>query len=288
MPTPTIYDKFNKTLKPEDFPSYEAWKKSYHGPDNGSNYSYAAYERDKSRRLMQAQQIMQTRQEAAKWDRLETRLGSPQNVDYWTPNNIRSSRNGTLNFPQSTNYQQPTVWYNGNMPTSQSNINANNQQPTVWYNGTTDVEQNQNNANVRPQTVSNTTPAPAVALPKQTTTTRAKSVITTKPNDTVASIWTRVTGLPWKAAKELGLSDGSYATNIEILKGLKSGKITKESIAALQEAKNATPYESAPETYSMPAQPTIERPTLPISEPTDMTPPSERKLQMAAYGGWFY
>lgn len=266
MPTPTIYDKFNRTGKVEDFPSYETWKRSYHGPDNGSNYSYAAYERDKSRRLIQAQQIMQTRQEAAKWDRLEARLGSPQNVDYWTPNNIRSYRNGTLNFPQSTNYQQPTV----------------------WYNGTTDIEQNQNNTNVRPQTINNTAPAPAVASPKQTTATRAKSVIATKPNDTVASIWTRVTGLPWKAAKELGLSDGSYATNIEILKGLKSGKITKESIAALQEAQNATPYESAPETYSMPAQPTVERPTLPISEPTDMTPPSERELQMAAYGGWFY
>lgn len=116
----------------------------------------------------------------------------------------------------------------------------------------------------------------------------SKPVVQTKKGDTVASIWTRVTGLPWKAAKELGLSDGSYAANIEILKGLKSGQITKESIAALQEAQNATPYEPALEPKPMPAQPTIERPTLPISEPADMTSPSERELQMAAYGGWFY
>lgn len=116
----------------------------------------------------------------------------------------------------------------------------------------------------------------------------SKPIVQTKKGDTVASIWTRVTGLPWKAAKELGLSDGSYAANIEILKGLKSGQITKESIAALQEAQNATPYEPAPETYSMPTQPTIERPNLPISESTDTTSPSEREMQMAAYGGWFY
>lgn len=135
------------------------------------------------------------------------------------------------------------------------------------------------------------TPAPSsqkTTVSNTNNSNTSKPIVQTKKGDTVASIWTRVTGLPWKAAKELGLSDGSYAANIEILKGLKSGQITKESIAALQEAQTATPYEPAPEPKSIPAQPTIERPTLPISESTDTTSPSEREMQMAAYGGWFY
>lgn len=289
MPTPTIYDKFNKTGKVEDFPSYEVWKKAFHGPNNGTNYTYSAYERDKSRRVSQVKQQLLAKQEASKWDSLERRLGIPTNVDYYYgANTLKSSRNGTAPMPPNSQYPQPSVWYNGvvpnaltrNVQTTQDVIQA--RRNGIWNDRLVPEEDMATNP------LENNSTVPSQKVKQTSNSNTQKAAIKVNQGDTVASIWTRVTGLPWKAAKELGLSDGSYAANIEILKGLKSGQITKESVAALQETQNATPYEPAPETYSMPAQPTIERPTLLINEPADTTSPSEKEMQIAAYGGWFY
>lgn len=53
---------------------------------------------------------------------------------------------------------------------------------------------------------------------------------------TVSEVFRDVTGLPWSEAKKLGLTDGSYTQNIQLLRDLKSGKITKSSIDSMREA----------------------------------------------------
>lgn len=75
-------------------------------------------------------------------------------------------------------------------------------------------------------------------------TPKTGTAVAAKPGETVAAMWTRVTGLPWKTAKEMGLTDGSYAQNIEILKGLKSGSITKDSIYSRIANQAVTPAET--------------------------------------------
>lgn len=56
--------------------------------------------------------------------------------------------------------------------------------------------------------------------------------------ETVAQMWTRLTGTPWKTAKELGLTDGSYESNIKVLKDLKAGQYTKDYVSGLVAHKN--------------------------------------------------
>lgn len=56
--------------------------------------------------------------------------------------------------------------------------------------------------------------------------------------ETVAAMWTRLTGTPWKTAKELGLTDGSYESNIKVLKDLKAGQYTKDYVSGLINYKN--------------------------------------------------
>ena len=56
-------------------------------------------------------------------------------------------------------------------------------------------------------------------------TTKPKPT-TTKPKPagkTVSQLWTEKTGLPWSEAKKQGMSDGSYASNVALMKKLKSG-----------------------------------------------------------------
>lgn len=53
---------------------------------------------------------------------------------------------------------------------------------------------------------------------------------------TVSELWREITGLNWSEAKNLGLTDGSYSKNIQLMRDLKSGKITKSSINSMREA----------------------------------------------------
>lgn len=53
---------------------------------------------------------------------------------------------------------------------------------------------------------------------------------------TVSELWRDVTDLPWSEAKKFGLTDGSYSKNIQLMRDLKSGKITKQSINSMREA----------------------------------------------------
>lgn len=157
-----------------------------------------------------------------------------------------------------------------------------------------------------------TSGAPVSAPSASTTTTTQKSVLpaSATKGKTVSEIWTSVTGLPWKAAKEMGLTDGSYAQNIEILKGLKSGRINKDYINGLangegvitEEANYApgayTPTIAVPEARPfgyVPVQaepramePELRRADLPagiVYDGVDMTAPTEREANMAAKGG---
>lgn len=82
------------------------------------------------------------------------------------------------------------------------------------------------------------TPKPDLSTPKKENDNggSSKSVTkstTPKQGETVAQMWTRITGLSWKTAKELGITDGSYANNIEILRAMRRGEITKDSVMSL-------------------------------------------------------
>ncbi len=72
------------------------------------------------------------------------------------------------------------------------------------------------------------TPKPAVKKP----TTPAK---TTAPAKTVSQLWTEKTGTSWAEAKKQGLSDGSAASNMALMKKLQSGSVNKETIAAMKD-----------------------------------------------------
>lgn len=58
----------------------------------------------------------------------------------------------------------------------------------------------------------------ATSKPKPATKTPAKPAA-----KTVSQLWTEKTGLPWSEARKQGLSDGSAASNIALMKKLKSG-----------------------------------------------------------------
>lgn len=151
--------------------------------------------------------------------------------------------------------------------------------------------------------------SPRTATPPASTQ-RTGTAVAAKPGETVAAMWTRVTGLPWKTAKEMGLTDGSYARNIEILKGLKSGRINKDYINGLANGEGVTTEEAsyAPGAYTptiavpearpfgyVPVQaepramePELRRADLPagiVYDGVDMTAPTEREANMAAKGG---
>lgn len=77
--------------------------------------------------------------------------------------------------------------------------------------------------------------------PTSTTETTQQPVLkpqTQHRGETVAQMWTRLTGTPWKTAKELGLTDGSYESNIKVLKDLKAGQYTKDYVSGLVADKN--------------------------------------------------
>ena len=62
----------------------------------------------------------------------------------------------------------------------------------------------------------------ATSKPKPATKTPAKT--STKPAaKTVSQLWVEKTGTPWSEAKKQGLSDGSAASNMALMKKLKSG-----------------------------------------------------------------
>lgn len=63
----------------------------------------------------------------------------------------------------------------------------------------------------------------------------AQQNVSKKPK-TVSELWREITGLNWSEAKKLGFTDGSYSKNIQVMRDLKSGKITKSSINSMREA----------------------------------------------------
>ncbi len=66
-----------------------------------------------------------------------------------------------------------------------------------------------------------TTPKPTVKpTPKPTAKTPTKPATSAK---TVSQLWTEKTGLPWSEAKKQGMSDGSAASNMALMKKLQSG-----------------------------------------------------------------
>jgi hypothetical protein len=67
-----------------------------------------------------------------------------------------------------------------------------------------------------------TTPKPTVKpTPKPAAKTPAKPAASGK---TVSQLWTEKTGLPWSEAKKQGMSDGSAASNMALMKKLQTGK----------------------------------------------------------------
>lgn len=103
-----------------------------------------------------------------------------------------------------------------------------------------------------------TTPKPVTKTPASTTTkpgTGAKPAATTKPGTgkptpkptpkpavkapvaatkpaakTVSEVWKEKTGMSWSEAKKQGLSDGSAKSNMELMKKLQSGAVSKDSL----------------------------------------------------------
>lgn len=70
-----------------------------------------------------------------------------------------------------------------------------------------------------------TSDAPAKTTPAKPTPTKA-------PAKTVAQVWKEKTGKDWSEAKSLGLSDGSAASNMALLKKLKSGSLTNSDMSS--------------------------------------------------------
>jgi hypothetical protein len=56
--------------------------------------------------------------------------------------------------------------------------------------------------------------------------------VTKAPAKTVSQIWKEKTGKDWSEAKKLGLSDGSAASNMALLKKLKSGSLTNSDLSS--------------------------------------------------------
>lgn len=79
-------------------------------------------------------------------------------------------------------------------------------------------------------------PAPKSEEKKVSNTTAPKT-----GGKTISQIWTEKTGMPWAEAKKQGVSDGSAASNMKLLKDLKAGKYDKkESIDRLPTKKVST------------------------------------------------
>lgn len=70
-------------------------------------------------------------------------------------------------------------------------------------------------------------PKPAAKTPAKTPAKPAAK--------TVSQLWTEKTGTSWSEAKKQGLSDGSFASNMALMKKLQSGSINKETIAAMKD-----------------------------------------------------
>lgn len=138
--------------------------------------------------------------------------------------------------------------------------------------------------------------ATATSSPTAKTSAKEAPVVSTKKGDTVASVWTSVTGMPWKKAKELGLTDGSYANNIEILRGLKSGRITKDSVNAMMNGEGVTTEQAsyAPGYYPAPtiAVPAADASMIGASEPVPEAAPVMESgtpyTRAMSYGGRIY
>lgn len=123
-------------------------------------------------------------------------------------------------------------------------------------------------------------------------TNNVKSKVPAKQGETVAAMWSRITGLPWKKAKELGLTDGSYAANIDVLKNLKNGNYTKESINALVNKQysdyDGPVYRAEPEVEDVPVDAGFYSEPPEILDMYDPVYPSNYDNHMAAYGGRFF
>lgn len=215
MPTPYSYDrrypsqaerdlfaKFNRTGRASDYPTYEQWKSVY----TSNNWNRDLYNRQRRIKLGETQSAENTSSS------MPIGINNPYFAStlpsYPSMNGfgIRPSTGIGLSLDR---YSQGNT---GNAASQETTRPATNPRYSEGFMMHGD------------RTTASATPSP--------TTASQKSVLpaSTTKGKTVAEIWTSVTGLPWKAAKEMGLTDGSYAQNIEILKGLKSGSITRDSI----------------------------------------------------------
>lgn len=77
--------------------------------------------------------------------------------------------------------------------------------------------------------------------PKKEAPKKQNKVQTDAPKpttETVRKLWTDKTGMAWSEAKNLGLSDGSLNSNLSLMKKLKSGSITKDSVKEMKTRKD--------------------------------------------------
>lgn len=87
--------------------------------------------------------------------------------------------------------------------------------------------QNKLNARVVYDYEKKKTPEPKKSESKTVTKAPVKT-----PAKTVSQIWKEKTGKDWSEAKKLGLSDGSAASNMALLKKLKSGSLTNSDLSS--------------------------------------------------------
>jgi hypothetical protein len=76
--------------------------------------------------------------------------------------------------------------------------------------------------------------------PKSTTPKVTTPAKTSTPS--VSELWKQKTGTSWSEAKKQGLTDGSAAANIALMKKLKSGSINKNTIKSDKAARNMEPF----------------------------------------------
>jgi len=73
-----------------------------------------------------------------------------------------------------------------------------------------------------------------------------KPVVNKVPAKTVSQLWQEKTGTSWSEAKKQGLTDGSAAANIALMKKLKSGEISKSSLSKPKTEATPTPVTTTP------------------------------------------
>lgn len=353
MPTPYSYDrrypsqaerdlfaKFNRTGRASDYPTYEQWKSVY----TSNNWNRDLYNRQRRIKLGESQSatIQQnysatSSRDTAKWQsgdysntifRRYNETGNPESFPTW--NQFQWI------YPHSTKADYESA--RANAPVRQQSEQAANSIPANYSNYISSVRTTNPRYSEGFMTYGERTPATSATSPSVNptanprysegfmtygerpnapmTATPQKSVLpaSTTKGKTVAEIWTSVTGLPWRAAKEMGITDGSYAQNIEVLRGLKNGSINKEYVNNLVNGEGVTTEDAsyAPGSYPAPTvsvpearpfgytpvevqpmmmEPELRRQNLPAGvmyDGVDMMAPTEREANMAARGGRIY